>query len=205
MLRDVTREAVSTSLSSTVAPGVDGAVEASASVDTAGVAAADTRSLIRGNECSCADSSAGLGSFEFLSLRPEEVDALLGFTGLGGLGAAGLRTAALSTTMPANGLRHLARPTSGDRYHTGPFGRVGPSNALGWSAGASTASAVDPASWYFVNNTLRGGVALAHRDWCMRIAFWIIVAGATAIDGGRNQPCSNATAASSSGERARFP
>lgn len=150
-----------------------------------------------------------------LSFREEPDDAaddalalftsFLGFAAFGGFGGAALRGGAFGTTMPAKGLRHFARPTSGDRYHTGPFGRVGPSKALGCSAGASTVSAVDPASWYLVSNGLRGGVALLQREMCMRSAFWIIVAGATAIDGGRSQPCSNAIDASSDGDSARFP
>lgn len=136
-----------TSLSSPgVAGGVPGVVPGVASP-----AAAESRNFMRGTgggtvASLAAEAAAGVCSLSFLSFRL--VSSFLGLI-VFGLGAAGLRTVVLGTTIPAKGLRHFAFPTSDERNHTGPFGRAGPSNAVGCRAGPSTASAVEPASWYF--------------------------------------------------------
>lgn len=106
----------------------------------------ETRNLMRGNGAvaSGAGVDAGVERVEEGALESRSVlrlslrDALaassfsfrVGFVCFG-RGAAGLRGGAFGTVMPWKGFRHFALPTSFDRYHTGPFGRVGPSKAFG--------------------------------------------------------------------------
>lgn len=114
-------------------------------------ATADNRNFILGSE-GASSPVAGVPSFFLVDLASFDFVVF-------GRGAPGLRMGAFGTTMPANGFRHLAFPTSGDRNHTGPFGRAGPSNAFGCRAGSSACSAIDPESWYFVINGVLAGLA----------------------------------------------